>query len=58
MTNAWTETEGGYRTKTLQSGNFTVKIHRPVLAESERIRREQQVITALAQLGRDTRRHA
>ncbi len=57
MANAWAETEG-HRTKTLQSGNFTVKIHRPVLAESERIRREQQVIAALAQLGKGTRRRA
>lgn len=37
----------GYRTKTIQVGNSTVRIHRPILDEKERVRREEQVIDAL-----------
>lgn len=37
----------GYQTKTVQVGNCTVRIHRPILDEQERSRREEQVIDAL-----------
>lgn len=37
----------GYRTKTLRFGNATVEIHRPILSDAERIKREEVVIHAL-----------
>lgn len=37
----------GYQTKTVQIGNCTVTIHRPILDDQERARREEQVKTAL-----------
>ena len=41
-----------YTTEIVQVGNCTVRIHRPILTEEERIRREDQVREALAQFGR------
>jgi hypothetical protein len=37
----------GYRTKTVQVGNCTVRIHRPILDDQERARAEEQVRDAL-----------
>ena len=37
----------GYRTKVIRVGNCTVEIHRPILTDAERIKREDQVKTAL-----------
>jgi hypothetical protein len=37
----------GYRTKKMKVGNCTVTVHRPILDDQERARREQQVIEAL-----------
>ena len=37
----------GYRTKTVQVGNATIEIHRPILTDQERIKREDQVKDAL-----------
>ena len=42
-----TDIKEGYRTKTIQVGNCTVRIHKPILDEKERARREEQVIDAL-----------
>ena len=48
MSDLWvTDIKEGYRTKTIQVGNCTVRIHRPILDEKERARREEQVIDAL-----------
>lgn len=40
----------GYRTKTIQVGNCTATIHRPILDDQERARREEQVRDALRSL--------
>lgn len=37
----------GYQTKTVQVGNCTVRIHRPILDDHERAKREDQVRDAL-----------
>ena len=37
----------GYRTKTIRVGNATVEIHRPILTDAERSKREDQVKNAL-----------
>ena len=46
----------GYTTKTLQYGNCTIRIHRPILTDQERERREEQIredlTTAMAQIYR------
>lgn len=41
------------RTTALQYGNATIIVHRPVLTELERKRREQQVTDAMASAMRD-----
>lgn len=48
MTTDWvTGIKEGYQTKEMQVGNCTVRIHRPLLDEQERSRREEQVKDAL-----------
>ena len=48
MTEEWmTGIREGYRTKTIQVGNATIEIHRPILDESEQSRKEEQVRYAL-----------
>ena len=42
----------GYRTKVIQVGNATIEIHRPVLTDAERSKREDQVINALKGFGK------
>ena len=42
-----TDHKEGYRTKTVQVGNCTVRINRPILSAEERSKREEQVIDAL-----------
>ena len=51
MSNAtWDETvRPGYQSKTIKVGNCTVVVHRPILTEAERIKREERVINTLAQ---------
>ena len=47
-TDGWvTGIKDGYRTKVIQVGNCTVEIHRPILTEAERSKREYQVKDAL-----------
>ena len=41
-----------YLAKTIQHGNATIHIYRPILTEEERKKREQQVIDVLTQLAR------
>lgn len=53
MQDQWqTNQKEGYYTKTLQVGNCTVTVHRPILDDQERARREEQVIDALKGLMR------
>lgn len=53
MTSEWTtDVHKGYRTKVLKVGNCTIEIHRPILTEDERIKRENQVIDALRGFGK------
>lgn len=48
MCDAWeTGHKDGYRTKEIQVGNCTVRIHRPILNEQERARAEEKVRDAL-----------
>ena len=42
----------GYRTKVIQVGNATIEIHRPILTDEERNKRENQVIDALKGFGK------
>jgi hypothetical protein len=42
-----TDYKEGYRTKIMQVGNCTVRIHRPILDDEERARREEDVRDAL-----------
>ena len=37
----------GYRTKTMQIGNCTVTVHRPILDDQEKARAEEKVRDAL-----------
>ncbi len=48
MADDWvTGIKEGYRTKTMQIGNCKVTVHRPILDDQERARREEQVRDAL-----------
>lgn len=48
MNDAWvTDYKEGYRTKTIQVGNCKVTVHRPILDDKERAKREERVIDAL-----------
>lgn len=48
MSEDWvTGIKDGYRTKTMQIGNCTVTVHRPILDDQEREKREDQVRIAL-----------
>ena len=42
----------GYRTKTIQFGNCTIEINRPILTDEERQKREEAVRDALRSFGR------
>lgn len=42
----------GYRTKVIRVGNATIEIHRPILTDEERSKRENQVIDALRGFGK------
>lgn len=44
----WAEVREGYRTKTIKSGDCTIVLHRPILSEKEREKRERIVETALS----------
>lgn len=37
----------GYRTKTMQVGNCTVRVHRPIMDDQEMVRAEERVRDAL-----------
>ena len=51
MSESWvTDFKDGYRTKIVQVGNCTVRIHRPILDDQERARREEEVRVALRAL--------
>lgn len=41
-----------YTTQTITGNNFTVTIHKPILTDSERNKREQEVLTALERFGK------
>jgi hypothetical protein len=42
----------GYRTKVIRVGNATIEIHRPILTDAERNKREDQVKDALKGFGK------
>ena len=41
-----------YTTQTITGENFTITIHKPILSDSERKKREQEVINALERFGK------
>lgn len=43
-----------YTTQTITGENFTVIVHKPILTDGERKKREQEVITALERFGKET----
>ena len=48
MSAEWvTGIKDGHQTKTVRVGNCTVRIHRPILDDRERARKEEQVRDAL-----------
>ena len=48
MSESWvTGIKDGYRTKEVQIGNCTGRIHRPILDDQERAKREEEIIDAL-----------
>lgn len=51
----WTTSESspGYRTKTVQFGNCTIIIERPILTPAEQVKREAQVKSTLERALRD-----
>ena len=54
MESEWrTDVHEGYRTKIIKVGNCTCEVNRPILDDSERKRREQQVIEALKSFGKE-----
>lgn len=54
MSDNWTtDVRPGYRTKTLQYGNCTIVVHRPILSDAERAKREREVVTAMESAMRD-----
>jgi hypothetical protein len=53
MTAEWkTGIHEEYRTKVIRVGNATIEIHRPILTDDERNKRENQVIDALKGFGK------
>ena len=50
-----TDLREGYRTKTIRVGNATIEIHRPILTDEERTKRESQVKDALRGFGKQTK---
>lgn len=42
-----------YTTQTITAKNFTITIHKPILDDSERKKREQEVINALERFGKE-----
>ena len=48
MSETWeTGIKEGYRTMTVQVGNCTATVHRPILDDQERAKREEEIIDAL-----------
>lgn len=43
-----------YSTQTITGENFTITVHKPILNDSERKKREQEVINALERFGKET----
>lgn len=43
-----------HQTKTVQTGQTTITIHRPKLTDGERVNRMREIETALKQFGRRT----
>lgn len=48
-----TDIHPGYRTKTIQVGNATIEINRPILSPEEQARREETVKQALSSFGKE-----
>ena len=51
-TSCWVELpeHPGYLCKTIQRGNTTIRIFRPIMTDTERKRREQQIMSALGRI--------
>ncbi len=55
-TNTWAASpeHPGYRCKTIQRGACTIVVHRPMLTDKERIKRERVVETVLSNYAKAT----
>ena len=42
-----------YTTQTITGTNFTITVHKPILSDSERKKREQEVVNALERFGKE-----
>ena len=51
-----TDITPGYRTKIIRVGNATVEINRPILTPEEQARREEAVIQALSNFGKELKK--
>ena len=51
-TSCWVELPDhpGYLCKTIQRGNTTIRIFRPIITDTERKRREQQIMSAVGRI--------
>ena len=45
-----------YSKQTIRTENGTITIHRPILSDSERQKKEQEVIKALGRFGKELRK--
>lgn len=43
-----------YTTQTITGTNFTITVHKPILSDSERKKREQDLVKALERFGKET----
>ena len=51
-TDDWLESTDrpGYRYKLIKNGNVTIRVFRPILTDSERKRRERQIMSAVGRI--------
>lgn len=43
-----------YTTQTITGTNYTITVHKPILSDSEKKKREQDVVKALERFGKET----
>ena len=43
-----------YTTQTITGENFTITVHKPILSDSDRQKREKELVSALERFGKET----